>query len=813
MGDVTTAGRALFPWDELAGICRDDPRIRFYVDRESPRDSTVRQLVDWSEVLAQSSRDRAFRDATALDSYTEFALLAHASTQARMDFEDLAAEFGPTALRRFLSTKASILLIAGLLLLVTSWAGLVLLACQVLAVALVPVASLTWRAARTTHSLPKLLIALLSFVTGLAMLAAPPMFGLPFSFASILLIGGFIVLAWILSLDHIGRPLRRTLKMYLLLPAAPTLENRAERARRRWLEDAFENAVMPELIQTINRLLQPGLGKRLLVQDTARLRAIYHAGLLVPTRATRRAQAALRRSEGASIAVSGLRGSGKTTLLRGLCAGESQFSVLVSAPTQYVPKEFLLELFQRVCAAYISDQGFTVEGKTMLKKRKSLFRYLRGASGLILRVALSCMLAGLLAWSFTAELAHMADSVTGALNDGLGEFQVWFAPWWADHRLTVQILLLFLLFATVPKRNWRRLSWQSEPALVAEARRHYQRLQAEQTATMQASGKLPVLETGFNRTVALKPLPWTMPELVGHLCRFLEGVTKAEQARGRRVLICIDEVDRIGSAEEATRFLSEIKAVFGSLHCYFLVAVADELGAAFARRVITGPSHVENAFDEIVLLEPMSFELSRQLLQRRVPGFTDSFVWLDLALSGGLPRELIRVARRLVEVNIEFEYELRLSQLADRLVREEIHEAISGTRSQIARLSIGPEWGAVLDRLRLLGRHFEPDAKLGELRPALKELADLPSELPSVTDPEEAPIRTAVTELSAFAFLGMTICDAFTDDCFDADGTHGPVRDTAGPYAEFAVARRELGVSAESCRAAVRRIRLALNLP
>ncbi|WP_433360640.1 hypothetical protein [Streptosporangium sp. CA-115845] len=813
MADLETAGPGLFPWDELAGSCRDDPRIRFYVDRKSPHDMAAQQLVDWAQVLTSSSRDRAFRDSTALDSYAEFAELANAATRAKADFEELTAGFSLAAVRRFMSTRTTVLLVAALSLLVTSWADLVLLACQVVAIAVVPSAGLSLRAARTTGSLPKHLFAASCFVTGLALLAVPPMFGLPFSFASVLLMGAFLGLAWILSLDHTGRPLRMTMKMYLLLPAAPGLESRAGRARRRWLEDACENAVMPELIQTINRLLQPQLDKRLLVQDTTRLRAIYHAGLLVPTRAIHRAQEALRRSDGASIAVSGLRGSGKTTLLRRLCAGESQFSVLVSAPTQYVPKEFLIELFQRLCAAYIADQGFTVERPTMLKRRKNLFRYLSGATGPIVRMMLACLFTGVLIWTLTTELSHMAAIAAASVDEGLRELREWFASWWAGHRLFVQISLLFLIFAAVPKRNWRRLSWPSEPELVTEARRHYQRLQAEQTATVQAGGALPVLQAGFNRSVATKALPWTMPELVGHLCRFLEAVTKAEQARGRRVLICIDEVDRIGTAEEATRFLSEIKAVFASVPCHFLIAVADELGAALARRVITGHSHIENAFDEIVSLEPMPFELSRQLLQRRVPGFTDSFVWLGVALSGGLPRELIRVARRLVEINIEHEYELWLSEIADRLIREEVQGAITGTRGLIARLSASAEWGAVLDRLRLLARFFEPDAGLAELLPALKELADLSSEQPSMSAPDESPIKMAIAELSAFAFLGMTICDAFKDRCFDSAGTRDPAPDSTGPYVELAAARRELGVSAESCRAAVRRIRLGLNLP
>ncbi|MEU1387313.1 MULTISPECIES: hypothetical protein [unclassified Nonomuraea] len=809
MAEPRTAPRGLFPWDELAGGCRDDPRIRFYVDRESSHATAVRQLVDWTQVLAESSRDRAFRDAAALDSYTEFARLAHASTRARTDFERLAAGFGPAALRRFLTTRTVLLLIAALSLLIYSWAGLLLLLCQIAAVALIPVAGLSWRAGRATRSLPRLLLAGLAAAAGLTLPAVAPAVGLPFSFGSILLMGVFACMVWILAVSHAGRPLSRRAKMFLLLPAVAGLEGQAARARRHWLEDARENAVMPELIQTINRLLQPSLGKRLLVQDTARLRAMYHPGLLVPTRATRRAQEALRRSEGASIAVAGPRGSGKTTLLHGLCGGEATFSVVVSAPVHYVPKEFLTELFQRLCTAYITDQGFGAERASVLKRRGSLFRYLRVAGAPMLRVALACALTALLLWTLAAELARMGDAAATFAGGNLTALREAFVSWWAgDHQL-VQIALLLLIVAVVPKRDWRRLSWQSEPPLVREARRHCRRLQAEQTATTQAGGGLPLLQAALNRSVALKILPWTMPELVGHLCRFLGEVTRTEHARGRRVLICIDEVDRIGSAEEATRFLSEVKAVFGSVNCYFLVAVADELGAAFARRAIAGRSPVDNAFDEIISLEPLSFELSRQLLQRRVPGFTDAFVRLGLALSGGLPRELIRVARRLVEINIEFEYELRLSQLADRLIREEIHEAVIGTRSQIAGASISPEWGAVLDRLRLLDGFFEPDAGLGELRPALKELAELALDQPAAAGPEEQPIRLAVTGLSALAFLDMTISDAFKDESFDVAGTP----DAVGSYVDLAAARRELGVSAESCRRAVQRIRLTLGLP
>jgi hypothetical protein len=62
---------------------------------------------------------------------------------------------------------------------------------------------------------------------------------------------------------------------------------------------------------------------------------------------------------------------------------------------------------------------------------------------------------------------------------------------------------------------------------------------------------------------------------------------------------------------------------------------------------------------------PHNHESRGDLLLKRVPGFTDSFVYLVYALSGGLPRELIRVTRRLVEGNQKFASTGRHARLED----------------------------------------------------------------------------------------------------------------------------------------------------
>jgi hypothetical protein len=363
-----------------------------------------------------------------------------------------------------------------------------------------------------------------------------------------------------------------------------------------------------------------------------------------------------------------------------------------------------------------------------------------------------------------------------------------------------------LIVLIVPKKL--TFDRRREAKLVATAKRYLTELRAEQTSTAQVQSSIPIVQATF--THASRSLPWTMPELVGRLREFLGDIAESElRAKGRRVLICIDEVDRIGSSDEASKFLSEVKAIFGAPHCYFVVAIADELGIDFSSRVITNRSFFDNVFDEIIYIEPLSFIMCRDLLTRRVLGFTESFVWLSLVISGGLPRDLIRVARRLAEMTIESEYELRLTGCAEQLVREEIYAVATTSRNQFAELLSHRRWAAVLEDLRVQTRVFDSGGRPGDVRPSLRELMKLPVDLPASLGSEVAALAT---KLAALAFLGLTICDAFTDTNFDIDALRDRELGRVESYEDLAAARRELAVSAEGCRTAVEQIRKSLRL-
>jgi hypothetical protein len=215
----------------------------------------------------------------------------------------------------------------------------------------------------------------------------------------------------------------------------------------------------------------------------------------------------------------------------------------------------------------------------------------------------------------------------------------------------------------------------------------------------------------------------------------------------------------------------------------------------------------------------------RDLLLKRVPGFTDPFVYLAHALSGGLPRELIRVTRRLVEVNGELSADgrhARLENLAIAITKEELIEAIRATRSQMSRLTLHPQWTPFFEKLRSASIRLRLASPfvMAEAHECLKELGDLlPPEAPegvpaarslAIRDEDEA--RRIVRDFAAFSFFSLTVVDAFSDRSFDLQLVQQATGSAvAGAYDALAVARAELGVSAENARAMISLFRGSLN--
>lgn len=123
-----------------------------------------------------------------------------------------------------------------------------------------------------------------------------------------------------------------------------------------------------------------------------------------------------------------------------------------------------------------------------------------------------------------------------------------------------------------------------------------------------------------------------------------------KQYDGPKIMIGIDEIDKI-DIDSAQRFLNDIKAIFGVPNCLYLVSVSDEALAVFEQRVLLGRTAFDSSFDEVVRARELDFVSCRYLLRRRIAGMPDSLIAFCQIMSGGLPRDLIRTARSVVEVS------------------------------------------------------------------------------------------------------------------------------------------------------------------
>ena len=171
--------------------------------------------------------------------------------------------------------------------------------------------------------------------------------------------------------------------------------------------------------------------------------------------------------------------------------------------------------------------------------------------------------------------------------------------------------------------------------------------------------------------------PQNYPELVG---RFQDAV--ASIARRYRIVIGIDELDKIESGVKAEQFLNDIKGIFGQRECYFLVSVSEDAAASFERRGVPFRDVFDTCFDAVVTVDYLDYLSAKQLLYSLVIGWPVPFIALCYVMSGGLARDLKRAARIVKQQSGQ---ELSLNEAARLLCREEATAKTHGLQHQLLR--------------------------------------------------------------------------------------------------------------------------------
>jgi hypothetical protein len=559
------------------------------------------------------------------------------------------------------------------------------------------------------------------------------------------------------------------------------------------------------------------------VSSIAGLSETYDATYQVSTGTATELDGLLDRLDGASIGVAGPRGSGKSTLIRGYCDPASalraagNLACMVSAPVDYAARDFVLHLFATFCRAVIQRSHGEIDPSPRVPVSTRI-RKLGPAAQVV--------------FSMGAAIALLHWQVNISRSTGFPASVLFSAGIALIALVDLRIAAATARRARRRPAGGRRRGAAGGRKLAVSARRHLVRVRYLQTRTSGWSGTVGFSPSsgGFSFSSARAEQPLSYPEIVSEFRKFAQTVAAEVHRDGSRVFIGVDELDKIGTPEQAEHFLNEIKGIFGIPRVYFMVSVSDDALNAFERRGLPLRDAFDSSFDEIIEVTSLSYAESRRLLYRRVVGLTEPYVALCHCLSGGLARDLIRAARQVTraakaltsasshppsgdeEVTRVSTYRL-LRQREDRgapvlstICATVVNEDLRRKLRAVSRLANITGSGATRDLQQTLSmavRYLQ--AGEGPLA-----IVDILSEQAAVNQPD--PVTALRLDLAAYAYYCATLQDAFTGELDVARFIRATTTADPGSFDALAVARQSFSVDPYLAWRSVTEFRQAWNL-
>lgn len=235
----------------------------------------------------------------------------------------------------------------------------------------------------------------------------------------------------------------------------------------------------------------------------------------------------------------------------------------------------------------------------------------------------------------------------------------------------------------------------------------------------------------------------TTPELVKTIRDLLAAIHRdltSEFGEGKKVkvVVAIDELDKLEAGNRARDFLNEIKGVFGVPGVLFLVSVSEDAMAAFEQRGLGFRDAFDSAFDEIVHIPHLAVSETAEVLKSKVDGLMPTpFVALGHCMAGGLPRDLLRAVEQMVEIDAPRSLEAVTSAVVHRELRGKWRAVVSAMRplplephvtdliKVLYRVDLCPENRVIDDRCLLRVSAFDEVYQLSIPKPNESELPHL----------------------------------------------------------------------------------------
>ena len=343
----------------------------------------------------------------------------------------------------------------------------------------------------------------------------------------------------------------------------------------------------------------------------------------------------VRGYKASALGLAGSRGAGKTTILRFLTEmDDDTLGVYISAPVRYEPTELLARISEGLARKFLEGywRRTPTEPPLRVRSKRSVTWPLLLLSGY--------GIVGLLAAAVALYIYHPPIVMNTAR---------WLSVVIVLSCLTV-IGLLFRKYVA-DRRTYRRRRHQEESAVGrAEAILQNLRWQRQQTSTfsLKAEPWGGLLKLASDKAATSVERDIGRARLVADFEEFVRKINQTQ--RWRRIVIAIDELDKLASADDLIAVINEIKDILHIEGTHVIVSVSHEALFRFLLRGLPSRDVFDSAFDQILEIPLLSQSEAIEVLRKRALGFPIPWGEACHILSNGLPRDLLRYGRRCLEI-------------------------------------------------------------------------------------------------------------------------------------------------------------------
>lgn len=525
----------------------------------------------------------------------------------------------------------------------------------------------------------------------------------------------FMMAGFFLVLSAVTRGLQLARKSALLKQLARSLDGEL-RATREYM-DGLRVGVEQQLNAALSRVLESSVTVPVRVGSLKLVET--RRSEVIESRTVRNVLNFITDHEASALGLAGQRGIGKTTILKHLAQSTKNvggLAVVVTAPVLYEPEAMIRRIYDEFLRQ-------AMRGYPQAETRLPPARALTPAESVTLLVGAAATGCG----------------VVLLANPGLLSDPVQATAWGLI--AAGYVLIAFSLTPLLTRlRRRSRLGSPGKQAVASELEEvltkaaDHLRWEMERSSGDEIAAELPAKLFASTRSSSVKQTerPVGRPELAQHFRRTVEDYIRHSRDGDRRerevqrVLICVDELDKIANSAGALNLVNELKDLMHIEGTHFLLTVSEDALRAFSLRGVPVRDAVDSTFDEVFEVRGLTAVESHRVIVQRAPEFPPPLTRFCHAWSLGVPRDLLRAARHCIKVGADQTGARRqLGALVRDVVTTDVRDAVT---AQFARTGAGGL--SEDDRVLLLQSLDEPDT--ARIRELLVKYCPQPSEAASL---------------------------------------------------------------------------------